>query len=175
MASLFRGLFTLLTPKGETKAHDRPGVSLHHSLTARAIDGVADALCTETRRADGAPQRYLYIELDPGADPGSVEQAIRGEPLFLDEETLTFPVDSLQTLEDEGHGLVMERWGSSGPTGHQLLLLEARFDRNAFAAQAMLAAARALPALPRGAHTLFDIPPGALWGQVRAQEAARWL
>ena len=175
MLSLFRGLFALLTPKGDTKAHDRPGVSLHHSLTARAIDGVKDALCTELRRADGAIQRYVYVELEDGADTDLVGETIRSEPLLLDEETFVFPVDSLDTLEDEGHGTVMERWGTSGRTGHQLLLMEARFDVYAFAAQSMIGAARALPKLKPAAHSLLDIGPGALWGQVRTREEERWM
>jgi diaminopimelate dehydrogenase len=174
MLSLFRGLFALLTPKGDTKTHDRPGVSLHHSLTARAVDGVKDALCTELHRADGAMQRYVYVELEDDADTDLVGETIRSEPLFLDEETLVFPVDSLDTLEDEGHGMVMERWGASGPTGHQRLLMEARFDIHAFAAQSMIGAARALPNLEPGAHSLLDIAPGALWGREREREEGRW-
>jgi diaminopimelate dehydrogenase len=173
--SLFRGLFALLTPKGDTKVHDRPGVSLHHSLTARAVDGVKDALCTELRRSNGAMQRYVYVELEDGADKDLVGETIRGEPLFLDEETFVFPVDSLDTLEDEGHGMVMERWGSSGETGHQLLLMEARFDIHVFAAQSMIAAARALPKLEPGAHSLLDVAPGALWGPEREREEVRWM
>jgi diaminopimelate dehydrogenase len=175
MLSLFRGLFALLTPKGDTKAHDRPGASLHHSLTARAVDGVKDALCTEHRRADGAMQRYVYVELEDDADTDLVGETIRSEPLFLGEETLVFPVDSLDTLEDEGRGIVMERWGTSGPTGHQLLLMEARFDIDAFAAQSMIGAARALPWLPPAAHSLLDIAPGTLWGREREREEGRWM
>lgn len=175
MLSLFRGLFALLTPKGDTKAHDRPGVSLHHSLTARAVDGVKDALCTELRRADGAMQRYVYVELEDDADADLVGETIRSEPLFLDEETLVFPVDSLDTLEDEGHGIVMERWGTSGPTGHQLLLMEARFNIYAFSAQSMIGAARALPKLTPAAHSLLDIAPGALWGRESEREEERWM
>jgi diaminopimelate dehydrogenase len=120
-------------------------------------------------------QRYVYVELEDGADTDLVGETIRSEPLFLDEETLVFPVDSLDTLEDEGHGMVMERWGASGSTGHQLLLMEARFDVYAFAAQSMIGAARALPELKPAAHSLLDIAPGALWGREREREEGRWM
>ena len=175
MLSLFRGLFALLTPKGDTKVRHRPGVSLHHSLTARAVDGVKDALCTEHRRDDGAMQRYIYVELEDGADVGLVSEAIRSEPLFLDEKTLVFPVDSVDTLEDEGHGIVMERWGTSGPIAHQLLLMEARFDVYAFAAQSMISTARTLRELKPAAYSLLDIAPGALWGRERERQEGRWM
>jgi hypothetical protein len=36
-----------------------------------------------------------------------VTQVIQNDPLFMDEETLVLPVDSVATLEDEGHGVVL--------------------------------------------------------------------
>ena len=51
----------------------------------------------------GKIQRYVYIELKPGADLPSIHQAIESDPLFLDEETLVLPVDSVAALEDRGN------------------------------------------------------------------------
>lgn len=162
--SLFRGLFAVLVPKGHTDVSDRPGISLHHTLSARAVAGVRDALCTELRTTEGKVQRYVYVELAPGADGERVAEAIRSEPLFLDEETLVFPVESVATLEEEGRGIVLERRGSGGVTAHQMLLFEARFDMWRLAAQVMIAAARALPDLPPGAHALAEVPLNLLLG-----------
>jgi diaminopimelate dehydrogenase len=173
--SLFRGLFALLTPKGHTDTRERAGVSLHHTLSAKAVTGVRDALCTELRSPEGRMQRYVYVELEQGADPDRVQDAVRAEPLFLDEETLVFPVPSVAALEDETRGVLLERRGTAGVTGHQLLLLEARFDLPALAAQVMLAGARALPALAAGAHSLYDLPLGALWGISRDRAQQEWI
>ena len=159
---LFEGVFAVLCPKGETRTHDRPGVSLHHTLAARAVPGVRDALCAEFRGADGSLQRYLYVEMRRGADLEPAAQAIRSDPLFFDEETLVLPVDSVATLEDEGHGLVIERWGRAGGKDHQRFLLEGRFDRVAIAGQVMTSAARALTTLRPGAHPLDTIPPASM-------------
>jgi len=173
--SLFRHLFALLTPKGHTEMTHRPGTSLHHTTIARAVPGVKDALCTELRAASGKLQRYVYVELEKGARFADVEAAVRSDPLFLGEETLVFQVDSVATLEDEDHGVLMERRGTAGRIPHQLLLLEARFSEAALCAQCMLAAARALPTCKSGGYSLFDLPPGALWGQLRAQAERDWL
>lgn len=162
---LFESLFGTLCPKGGTRTHDRPGVSLHHTLAARAIPGVRDALCAEFRGANGVIQRYVYVELMPGADLEPAAQSIRSDPLFLDEETLILPVDSVATLEEEGHGLVIERWGRAGGKDHQRFLLEGRFDRIAIAGQMMVSAARALVTLRPGAHPLDTIPPASLHPQ----------
>jgi diaminopimelate dehydrogenase len=161
---LLRGWLALLAPHGHTDARPRPAASLHHTLAARATPGVRDALCAERRRPDGSLQRYVYVELQPGADPERTSAALRADPLFLGEETLVFPVESVAALEEEGHGLVLERWGSAESGEHQRFLLEARFDPIVLTARVMLAAARALPALTPGAHGLLDVPPGALFG-----------
>ncbi len=163
MLSLFQGLFAVLSPKGHTETRDRPGISLHHTLAARALPGLKDALCTELRAEGGRMQRYVYVELQPEADIEAATQAVQSDPLFMDEETIVVPVDNLAELEQEGHGIVLERLGLAAGEAHQRFLLEGRFDLVSVTAQIMVAAARALPLLSSGAHRLNDIPPYALW------------
>lgn len=173
--SIFRDMFSLLAPKGHTETKYRTGKSLHHSLTARTKPGIRDALCTELRTASGKMQRYVYVELESAANPERVAQAIRSDPLFLDEETLVFPVDSLAALKEEGQGIVLERWGTSGPSAHQLLLLEARFDVQMLSAQVMVGAARAVMTQAPGAHSLLEVPLISLWGAVRDRAEVEWF
>lgn len=150
--SLFQDLFELLIPKGETEITYRPGVSLHHSAAVREVPGVRDALCAELHGADGRPQRYVYVELEHGAELDAVTRAIVADPLFLAEATQVFAVDSVANLEQEGHGVVLARRGTAGQGIHDSLLLEGRFDRYAFSARIMLDAARRLPARKSGAQ-----------------------
>lgn len=173
--SLFRSQFALLIPHGHTHSSLHTGASLHHSLAAEGVEGVRKALATELKSQDGALQRYVYVELEPGTDPAAVEQAIRQDPLYLDEETLVFPVDSIAPLEEANRGLLLERHTAAGDPGHAALLLEARFDETALADRVMLAAARALPSLPTGAHSLLDLPPAALWGEQGAGAEREWM
>ncbi len=174
LLSLLRGFFSLLTPKGHTEISHRPGISLHHTLVARSVRGVREALATELRTADDRVQRYVYVELVPGVSLAQVEQAIRVDPLFLDEETLVFAVDSIADLEEEGHGVYVERQGVVNGD-HQRFLFEGRFSLPVVAAQVMVAAARALPTCAKGAHTLFDLPPRDLWGEASVDEKAGWF
>lgn len=161
---LLRGWLALLVPKGRTEVRVHAAASLHHTLAAREVAGVRDALCAERRTSDGRLLRYVYVELEPGADAERVSALLRSDPLFPGEETQVVPVDDLAALEQEGEGVVLERWGTAGASAHQRLLFEARCDPPALAAQVMLAAARALPLLPPGAHTLLDVPSGPLFG-----------
>lgn len=172
--SLFRNLFALLCPHGHTEITRRPGVNLHHSSIAAAVPGVKGALATEQRSADGARQNYLYLELEEGCDARQIEQIIRNDPLYAGEELLIFPVDSIASLEEEGHGVVMERRGSAGAADHQLFLLEARFSEYALSAQVMLAAARAIQHRGKRAFSLLDLPLGALWGDFREMAEEEW-
>lgn len=173
--SVFRGLFALLTPKGHTEMTHRPGVSLHHTTAARAIPGIREALSTELRTSAGKTQRYVYIELEKGVQLEQVEQLIRSDPLYLDSETLVILVDSVATLEEESHGVLMERRGEAGETAHQLLLLEARYSEPALAAAMMVAAARTLHMSGKQAYSLFELPPGALWGALQEQARKEWI
>jgi diaminopimelate dehydrogenase len=171
--SLFRCLLALLVPHGNTEIVRHPGTSLHHTLAAANVKGVKEALASELRTAEGGLQRYVYVELKAGADAAEVERAIRSDPLFLDEETQVFTVDSVAALESEGRGIVMERRAAAGSTGR--FLVEARFDREEAAARMMLAGARALPGCKPGAYSLFDLPPAALWGELRGKTERDWL
>lgn len=173
--SVFRSWLALLTPGGVTETTHRPGITLRHTVMAKSVVGVKDARCTEIRTADGRLQRYVYVELEQGANPDRVAEAIRADPLFLGEETQVFPVESLSSLEEAGRGVVLDRRGPPGRLGHHHFLIEARFDESVLTAQVMLAAARALPDLDPGAYSLWDIPLSALWGE-RADKAEReWL
>jgi diaminopimelate dehydrogenase len=161
---LLRGWLALLAPHGHTESRPRPAASLHHTLAARGVEGVRDALCAERRAPDGRLQRYVYVELEPGAELERARAALLADPLFLGDETQVLPVESVAALEEEGHGLVLERWGSAESGEHQRFLLEARFDPVVLTARVMLAAARSLPALAPGAHGLADVPASALFG-----------
>lgn len=110
-------------------------------------------------------QRYLYVELSLGTDLEPVARAIRSDPLFLGESLQIFAVPSVAQLEEVGHGVLLRRLSSSSVREHRSFLLEGRFSEPALSAQVMVAAGRALPKLARGAHTLFDLPLGALLGE----------
>ena len=173
--SVFRSWFALLTPKGSTETRHHTGLSLRHTTMAQSVVGVKDALCAEVRATVGKLQRYVYVELEKGADADRITQAIRADPLFLGEDTQVFPVESIAELEQEGRGVVLDRRGPPGRFGHHHLLLEARFDEAVLTAQVMLAAARALPSLEPGASMLWDLPLRALWGEQATKAERDWL
>ncbi|MGZ8945107.1 MAG: hypothetical protein ACXW1W_06725 [Methylococcaceae bacterium] len=173
--SLFRSYFALLAPHGHTEISLHTGLSLHHTLAAEGIKGVRKALATEIKSIGGTVQRYVYVELEPSADAAEVERIIVNDPVFLDEQTLVFPVPSIAALEETNRGILLERHGKPGDAGHSSFLLEARFDEWGLAARMMLAAAQSLPALQAGAYSLLDLPLGALQGEHRPNAEKEWM
>jgi len=173
--SVFRSWFALLTPGGATETRRHTGISLRHTTMARSVVGVKDALCAEVRATDGKLQRYVYVELEEGADAERITQAIRADLLFLRDDTQVFPVESLAELEQEGRGVVLDRRGPPGRLRHHHLLLEARLDDTALTAQVMVAAARALPQLDPGAYFITEIPLSEMWGEGLEKAHRDWL
>jgi len=145
-------LFQLLIPKGVTRETNSPGLNLHHTEVARGIDGVKAALATEVRADDGRLQHYLYIELAAHGNVEKVQRAVASDPAFAGEEVFAFQVESVAALEQRGHGVLLERLGSTGSGAHETLLIEGRFDPYTLSARLMLEAARRVDARWRGAH-----------------------
>lgn len=149
----FRRAFEVLIPRGRDTLERHPGVRLHPSAAVDHLPGIKGALVGEYRGEGGVQQRYVYVELHKGVDFERVRAAIVADPLFAGEVTQVFAVDKLEDVEGEaGQGVVLERLAVASAGIHASLMLEARFDATAFAAQVMLDAARQLPLLKHGAH-----------------------
>lgn len=150
--TLIRSAFGTLIPHGETSSHRRPPASLHHTAAAVEIDGVAAALAFEQPDATGGLRRYLYLETRHGADRAAVAAAVAADPAFAGEPTEVLFVDSVEALERDAQGVVLERRGTAARGHHQTLLLEARGDPAVLAARIMVDAVAALVRLPVGGH-----------------------
>ncbi len=144
-------LFDVLIPRGHSERESRPGMLLHH-MSAPLVPGVRAARVCERRSAESRSQRYVYLELERGADAARIAQAYIGDPLYAGTDTFVFPVPDVSALEAAASGIVVRRYAAHATGTHESLLLEARFDDARFAAAVMLDAARALPRLAAGAH-----------------------
>jgi diaminopimelate dehydrogenase len=164
MLSVFRAQFAFLVPHGHTEETQRPGEALHHLAPVPEVPGVREAVGLRLPRADGAPQNYVYVELDPGADSAAVTERLRADPFWAGEEVLVFPVPSVAELEEAGHGVVLDRRGTAGGSAHQHLLLEARCSEADLAARVMVGAARAVAGREPGVYSALDLPVSG-WGR----------
>lgn len=156
--SIVRALMLAMAPKGITYTNFGPGMSMGHTVAVKAINGVKNALSMTIPLGTGVHRRMVYVEKEEGADEVQIEQDIKSDPYFVNDETHVLFVPDVDALIDRGHGVNMTRKGVSGMTQNQLLSFEMRINNPALTAQIMLAAARATTKLTPGAYTMIEIP-----------------
>ncbi|EKT55261.1 diaminopimelate dehydrogenase [Providencia rettgeri] len=157
--SIMRTLMLAMAPKGVTFTNFGPGMSMGHSVAAKAIDGVKDALSVTIPLGTGVHRRMVYVELESGVNFDAVTQAIKADSYFSSDETHIRQVDSIDELKDVGHGVHMTHKGVSGATHNQLFEYSMRINNPALTSQFMVSAARATMKQAAGAYTVIEIPP----------------
>ncbi|MCL2033193.1 MAG: diaminopimelate dehydrogenase [Oscillospiraceae bacterium] len=156
--SIVRALMEAIVPNGITYTNFGPGMSMGHSVAAKAVRGVKDALSVTMPQGAGVHKRMVYIELEDGASLGEASREIKADPYFISDETHVFAVEDLSRLMDMGHGVNMTRKGVSGKTHNQMLEFNMRINNPALTSQVMAACARAAMRQPAGAYTMIELP-----------------
>lgn len=156
--SQIRAIVEALAPKGITFTNFGPGMSMGHSVAAKAVPGVRDALSLTLPKGEGLHRRMVFVELEEGANAEEVAAAIRADAYFAKDETIVRVVDDVAALADMGHGVRLERKGVSGSTHNQHFAWEMRIQNPALTGQAMTAALRAALRQPPGCYTPLEIP-----------------
>lgn len=156
--SVVRALMQALAPKGITYTNFGPGRSMGHSVAARSIDGVVDALSLTIPIGTGLHRRMVYVQLEEGADFETVSRAIKADPYFASDETHVQQVPSVDALNDVGHGVNMVRKGVSGTTHNQMFDFNMKINNPALTAQVLVCAARASLRQRSGCYTMIEIP-----------------
>lgn len=157
--SVIRTMMLAMAPKGITYTNFGPGMSMGHSVVARSKAGVKDALSLTIPTGSGVHRRMVYVVLEDGASFADVEAAIKQDSYFCHDDTRVQQVPDIDSLQDMGHGVLMERKGVSGGTQNQLFKFEMRINNPALTAQVMVASARATMRLAAGCYTLPEIAP----------------
>jgi diaminopimelate dehydrogenase len=161
--SMIRALLLALAPKGITYTNFGPGRSMGHSVAAKAIDGVKEALSMTIPLGTGVHRRMVYVELEEGADFKAVEAAILADDYFAHDETHVIAVDDVDALNNVAHGVNLVRSGVSGATHNQRFEFNMTINNPALTAQVMVSSARAAYRMQQrgqyGAKTMIELAP----------------
>ena len=161
--SMVRALLLALAPKGITYTNFGPGRSMGHSVAAKAIDGVKDALSMTIPLGTGVHRRMVYVELEQGADFKAVEAAIFADDYFAHDETHVIAVPDVDALNNVAHGVNLVRSGVSGATHNQRFEFNMTINNPALTAQVMVSSARAAYRMQQrgqyGAKTMIELAP----------------
>ncbi len=156
--SVIRALMEIMAPQGLTFTNFGPGMSMGHTVAVKALPGVKDALSMTMPVGSGVHRRLVYVELEPGTELADLQRLIKEDAYFKTDETHVYQVESVRSLQDVGHGVIIQRRGTSGRTANQSLSWEMRINNPALTAQMMVAAARASIKQKPGSYTLLEIP-----------------
>ncbi len=156
--SIVRALMEAIAPKGITYTNFGPGMSMGHSVAVKAIKGVKKGLSMTIPLGTGIHRRMVYVEIEDGVDFNQVVNDIKTDAYFAHDETHVFQVESVDNLQDMGHGVNMVRKGVSGKTQNQLFEFNMKINNPALTAQVLIACARAAMRMKPGAYTMIEVP-----------------
>lgn len=161
--SVVRALLLALAPQGITYTNFGPGRSMGHTVAAKAIPGIKDALSMTIPLGTGVHRRMVYVELEEGADQVAVEALLKSDEYFAHDETHMVVVDSVAALNNVAHGVNLQRHGVSGETHNQRFEFNMTINNPALTAQVMVSCARAAVRLQEkqqyGAYTMIELAP----------------
>ena len=156
--SVVRTLMQACAPKGITYTNFGPGMSMGHTVAAKAVAGVKGALSMTIPLGTGVHRRMVYVELEDGASFAEVANAIKSDAYFAHDETHVIEVPDINAVIDKGHGVHMVRKGVSGQTDNQIFEFNMTINNPALTAQILVACARAVMKQQPGAYTMIEIP-----------------
>lgn len=156
--SMIRGIMKLMVPRGVTHTNFGPGMSMGHSVVAKAVEGVEDAVSLTIPVGTGLHRRLVYVKLKPGADLEKVEAQIKQDNYFRNDETYVYAIDDIEDVKDMGHGVHIEHKGKAGITHNQIIDYVHHINNPAVTAQVLTSAARAVTKQKPGCYTLLEVP-----------------
>jgi len=156
--SIVRTLMESLAPKGLSYTNFGPGMSMGHSVCVRSKKGVKNALSMTIPLGEGIHRRMVYVELEPGYTLDAVAADIKADPYFANDETHVFAVDSVDAVQDMGHGVNLVRKGVSGKTQNQRLEFSMSINNPALTGQVLVNVARASMRQQPGCYTMIELP-----------------
>jgi diaminopimelate dehydrogenase len=161
--SVIRTLLLAMAPQGITYTNFGPGRSMGHTVAAKAIEGVKNALSMTIPLGTGIHRRMVYVELEEGIDAAIVEKKLLADDYFAHDETHMVVVDDVEALNNVAHGVNLIRSGVSGSTHNQRFEFNMTINNPALTAQVMVSCARAavrMQAAGRfGAYTMIELAP----------------
>ena len=161
--SVIRALLLAMAPQGITYTNFGPGRSMGHTVAAKAIEGIKNALSMTIPLGTGLHRRMVYVELEEGVIAAEVEKKLLADEYFAHDETHMVVVDDVEALNNVAHGVNLVRNGVSGSTHNQRFEFNMTINNPALTAQVMVSCARAAIRMKEngryGAYTMIELAP----------------
>ena len=161
--SVVRALLLAMAPQGLTYTNFGPGRSMGHTVAAKSIKGVKNALSMTIPLGTGIHRRMVYVELEDGADFHTVEHNLLRDDYFAHDETHVIEVPSVEALNNVAHGVHLVRNGVSANMHNQNFEFNMTINNPALTGQILVACARAAVRMQQrgqcGCFTMIELAP----------------
>ena len=161
--SVVRALLLAMAPQGLTYTNFGPGRSMGHTVAAKSIEGVKNALSMTIPLGTGIHRRMVYVELEDGADFHTVEQNLLRDDYFAHDETHVIEVPSVDALNNVAHGVHLVRNGVSANMHNQNFEFNMTINNPALTGHILVACARAAVRMQQrgqcGCYTMIELAP----------------
>ena len=161
--SVVRALLLAMAPQGLTYTNFGPGRSMGHTVAAKSIEGVKNALSMTIPLGTGIHRRMVYVELEDGADFRTVEQNLLRDDYFAHDETHVIAVPSVDALNNVAHGVHLVRNGVSANMHNQNFEFNMTINNPALTGQILVVCARAAVRMQQrgqyGCFTMIELAP----------------
>ncbi len=157
--SVIRAILEVIAPQGITYTNFGPGMSMGHTVAAKAVPGVKKALSITVPAGFGFHKRCVYIEQEAGFDFKEIVRNIKTDKYFSHDETHVVPTNDIDLLADNGHSVILERKGAASQVSNQRFTFQATVTNPAVTAQIMVCSARAAMKQKPGNYLLIEIAP----------------
>ena len=158
--SVIRTLMRMISLTGHTTTTfggEKGGRSMGHTVVAKAIPGVVDAVSLTLANGRGKHKRRVYVVAEEKANLSDLEKKIKEDPYFKDDPTEVIFVKDINEYNTLHHEAELERTAQEVAQTYNISGTNPEFTGNI-----MVSAARAVIATKNreawGAYTLVELP-----------------
>ena len=151
--SMIRAVFTALHPRAQVYTSFGPGMSMGHSVVAKSIKGVKDAVSITLPLGMGKHKRHVYVEADGSQTKEQIYQNMKADAYFAHDELIVEIVPAITPYKNTNHGGMIEMDGGETKAKFAMTV-----NNPQATAHVMVACARAAMRMPTGAYTVIDLP-----------------
>lgn len=160
--SIIRTLMLAAFPNSVPVTNFGPGMSMGHSVAARAAEGVKDAIAFTVPIGNGKHTRIVYAVPKSGVDRKQVEQNIKNNRYFERDECSVEFMDSIELLSNTNHRVEIESFDNA-----QKINFCMQIDNPTLTGGILCSAMRAAFKQNVGAYFMTEVPPVDLCGNCR--------
>lgn len=151
--SMIRAVFKALDPDAPVYTNFGPGMSMGHSVVARGVKGVKNAVSMTLPLGKSKHKRHVYVELDGTQTKEQVYENLKADNYFAHDPLEIEVVADAEACKNASHGGMIEMEGNEIKAEFKMTV-----NNPQTTAKILVACVRAALRMEKGAYTVIDLP-----------------